>query len=81
MFGAYLSEQLVSVIAARSEGTHITPIFRRCKRIPLLRPGFFGGLCGLAVCILLIFLQKQLKKQAFSNMDKYIQTFILSEKS
>lgn len=38
MFGAYLSEQLVSVIAARSEGTHITPIFRRCKRIPLFRP-------------------------------------------
>lgn len=44
-------------------------------------PGFLGGLCGLAVCVLLIFLQKQLKKQAFSNMDKYIQTFILSEKS
>lgn len=44
-------------------------------------PGFLGGLCGLAVCALLIFLQKQLKKQTFSNMDKYIQTFILSEKS
>ena len=27
MFEAYLSEQLVSVIAARSEGTHITLFF------------------------------------------------------
>lgn len=44
-------------------------------------PGFFGGLCGPAVCALLIFLQMQLKKQAFFNMDKYIQTFVLSEKS